>query len=510
MIGLTLFLKRHSRALYLVFVLLSVLGFLAFENLPSDVYPSLSFPRIAVIIGSGDMAPERVLVSITRLLEEACSQVYRVRWIRSKTIRGASELSVEFQNGTDMIFSLHQLQARVAEVQSRLPAGTSVTVELVTPAIFPVLSYNIKAPVEVRVFGEDPAKLKALSVEIEGQLRSISGLVDIACNLREGAPEFEIKVDGVRAGKVGLTPGEVTQQVQDALFGRPATQVKRGDRLVTVRVRLNERDRLDADRLGSLPIIGNGGHMLPLSALASIRSKSGEQEILCENQQRYASISASLEGRDLGSAVTEVRAGMAKLRLPLGYSLDIAGLYRSQQETFEQLSFVFVLSSVLVYLLLVTQFRSFVQPLAIFAALPLALVGVFAGLNFTDTPLNVSSFMGMILLIGLVVKNGIILLEYANRLQDEGISIDEALGRAGEIRLRPILMTTLCTLLGLLPLACGSGTGAELQKPLAIAVISGLSVSTIFTLLVVPAVYKVLQKFAGSRFVANPAANSDQ
>src|SRR5271170_3382325 len=136
-------LQEHARAIYLVFILIALGGYLAFKNLPSDVYPNLSFPRIAVIANMGDTAPERVLLSVTRVLEEAAGQVYRVRWVRSKTIRGSTELSVDFQDGTDTVFALHQLQARIAEVQGKLPAGVNTTIELVTPAIFPVLSYNV-------------------------------------------------------------------------------------------------------------------------------------------------------------------------------------------------------------------------------------------------------------------------------------------------------------------------------------------------------------------------------
>jgi multidrug efflux pump subunit AcrB len=350
------------------------------------------------------------------------------------------------------------------------------------------------SPIEVRVFGENPGNLRNLSQAIENRLGDVQGLVDLRSTSREGAPEIEVRVDPLRAAKLGLSPGDISQQVQDALLGRAATQLKRGDRLVNVRVRLNDRVRLDPEGLGQLPIFGANGAMLPLSAVADIKTKAGEREIACENQQRYVSIEANLVNRDLGSAVGEVENKLKDLKMPPAYSLQVAGLYASQQETFRQLAFVFVLSCALVYLLLVMQFRSLIQPLAIFAAVPLALVGVVAGLWLTGTPLNVSSLMGMILLIGLVVKNGIILLEYTNRLRAEGLTIDEALVRAGVIRLRPILMTTLCTLLGLAPLAFGFGAGAELQKPLAIAVISGLSVSTVFTLLLVPTVFRSLER----------------
>jgi CzcA family heavy metal efflux pump len=350
------------------------------------------------------------------------------------------------------------------------------------------------SPIEVRLFGEDPLILRKLAAQAEEKIKDTSGLVDLVTTGRVGAPQIDIQVDSQQAGRIGLTAAEVTTQVQNSLLGGIATQLRQADRLIDVRVRLLDSVRRDPQQLAQVPIIGANGQVLPLSALATLKSNAGEGEISRENQQRYVSLKANLEGRDLGSAVQEVRGKLAGLKLPAGYTLVLGGLYASQQETFGQLLAVLGLAIVLVYLVLVVQFRSFSQPLAIFTAIPLALFGVVVALWLTHTPINVSSFMGIILLIGLVVKNGIILLEYTNRLREEGLSLDEALIEAGRVRLRPILMTTLCTILGLLPLALGLGAGAELQKPLAIAVIGGLSLSTIFTLIFVPVVFRAINK----------------
>ncbi len=350
------------------------------------------------------------------------------------------------------------------------------------------------SPIEVRLFGEDPIILRKLAAQAEEKIKDTPGLVDLVTTGRVGAPQIDIQVDSQQAGRIGLTAAEVTTQVQNSLLGGIATQLRQADRLIDVRVRLLDSVRRDPQQLAQVPIIGSNGQVLPLSALASLKSNAGEGEISRENQQRYVSLKANLEGRDLGSAVQEVRGKLAGLKLPAGYTLVLGGLYASQQETFGQLLAVLVLAIVLVYLVLVVQFRSFSQPLAIFTAIPLALFGVVVALWITHTPINVSSFMGIILLIGLVVKNGIILLEYTNRLREEGLSLDEALIEAGRVRLRPILMTTLCTILGLLPLALGLGAGAELQKPLAIAVIGGLSLSTIFTLIFVPVVFRAINQ----------------
>ncbi len=341
-------------------------------------------------------------------------------------------------------------------------------------------------PVEIRIFGEDRTSIRHVAEDIEGKLKSVKGLVDLAITSQDSAPQFEIKVDPLRAGRLLLAPLDVTDQVKAALLGHVATQMRQGDKFVDVRVRYPDRIRMNTSLLDELQILGKNGALLPLGSIATITQINAEVEILREHQQRYVSVEASIEGRDLGSTVTEIRRILNAMVLPSGVSVTLGGIYLSQQESFQQLMLVLVLATALVYLMMVIQFRSFLKPLAILLVLPLGLLGVEAALLFTHTPLNVSSFMGIILLVGLVVKNGIILLEYSIRLQEGGSTLDDALVEAGIVRLRPIVMTTLCTLLALLPLWLGHGAGSELHRPLAIAVIGGLSVSTLFTLFYVP------------------------
>ena len=218
----------------------------------------------------------------------------------------------------------------------------------------------------------------------------------------------------------------------------------------------------------------------------------GAAQLYREDLKQMVPITGRLEGRDMGGVVADVKSVLASERLPVGYTYQIGGQYETQQESFRSLLVVLSVALLLVFGLLLAQFRRFSAALVIMSAAPLSLVGAFGLLLATGTPLNVSSFMGLILLIGLIVKNGIILIDYADRLEGDGHSRRDALVRAGAIRLRPILMTTLCTLFGLLPLALGLGAGAELQKPLAIAVIGGLSVSTIVTLVFVPTLMSLL------------------
>lgn len=350
-------------------------------------------------------------------------------------------------------------------------------------------------PIREFIFGLDPARLINFANQAKNRIQNISGLVDIATNGTKVVPEQDIHVNPIQAGQLGLTPEDVALQVQNALLGNVATQLRQGDHLVDVRVHFVNSEKYNQGQLAQLPIFGTSGQILPLSAVATITPNTSVEQILRENQQRYVSIEANLQGQSLGTVAQEVGKRLKDLQLPSGYSLSSAGLNVNQQQSFNQLLLVLGLGVLLVYLILVIQFSSLSQPFAIFTALPLALFGVVVALWVTSTPLNISSFMGIILLVGLVVKNGIILLEYTNRLRDDGMPLSEALVKAGEVRLRPILMTTLCAILGLLPLALGIGAGSGLQKPLAIAVIGGLSLSAIFTLIFVPVIFRVIAEF---------------
>ena len=348
-------------------------------------------------------------------------------------------------------------------------------------------------PVEVKIFGDDLDALTRLAARTEERLREVPGLVDLVRPQR-GNPELEVRIDPTRAGRVGLTPEQVATQLSNGLLGQVATSFRRADRLVDVRVRYPDRQRYSLDFLREYPLATPAGATVPLSAVASLETVQGETQLFREDLRQMVPVTARLEGRDLGSGVRDVRRALARDPWPVGTSYVIGGLHESQQASFRSLVLVLGIASALVLGVLVAQFRRFTPALVVLSAAPLSLVGAFLLLLVTGTPLNVSSFMGLILLVGLIVKNGIILVDYADILAARGMPRAEALVEAGAVRLRPILMTTLCTLFGLLPLALGLGPGAELQKPLAIAVIGGLSVSTAVTLLFVPMVLAAVER----------------
>ena len=352
------------------------------------------------------------------------------------------------------------------------------------------------APVEVKIFGDDPKTLQELSETLEGKLASIDGLVDIV-GTQSGGPEETWQVDPAAAGRLGLSVADVADQVHGALLGQVATSLRvgggGGERPVPVRVRYPDAVRFDPAKVAATGVRGPQGAVVPLGALAHPETVPGESVLVRENLREMAFVTGHLEGRSLGSAVADVRSALASVKLPVGYTTEVGGQYESQQQAFRQILAVLAIAASLVLLLLVIEFRSFIPAAIILAAAPLSFGGALLILLATGTELNVSSAMGFILLIGLTVKNGIVMLDYAHRLRDAGMPLGDAIRRAARVRLRPILMTTLCTLFGLLPLSLGLGAGAELQQPLALVVIGGLTLSTAVTLFAVPTIYAALE-----------------
>jgi CzcA family heavy metal efflux pump len=397
---------------------------------------------------------------------------------------------------TILLKPLSQRHASVYEVMDRIRAQIDVQMPTVRVEFAQLMQDALAdlagapSPIEIKLFSPDRAASEEAARRVAEAVDSTPGMVDLFDGVVGPSPVVQVQLDPVRVARLGLTPADVLDQARGALFGAPAGTVREPDRLVPIRVRLPDSVRSRADIAATLPVVGPD-RWAPLGALGTVRDTSGASEQLRENLRPLTEVTARVEGAGLGSVVAAIQRKIKGLELPAGVSLEIGGQYASQQESFKQLLLVFALAAGAVLLVLVVQFRGVRGPATILALTPLGLTGAFAALIVTGVPFNVSSFMGLILLIGLVVKNGIILYDAARHFAREGAEPREALAHAGRIRLRPILMTTLCTLAGLLPLALGWGAGAELQKPLAIAVIGGLTVSTLVTLFLLPAALEV-------------------
>jgi len=342
-------------------------------------------------------------------------------------------------------------------------------------------------PVEIKLFGTNLNELESYAQSLEPALSKVDGMEDFFSGVAEPAPELLMHVNAAEANRAGLTPEQVSGSVSGALLGVPAGELRLQDRSIAVRVRAPDAVRGDALRLGALPVVLPGARgTAPLSALATFEPTETRSAYTRENQQQMITMTADVSG-SLGTVTRGVRSVLAAHRPPRGVRVEIGGQSAGQAEAFRSLLLVLALAVAAVIGVMVLQFRSFVEPLVVLCAAPISFVGAMGLLLITGTPLNVSSFMGLILLVGLIVKNGIILLDFTHhRMATAGETLEPALLEAGRVRLRPILMTTLCTLFGLLPLALGIGAGSAMQRPLALAVIGGLALSTPITLYLVP------------------------
>ena len=349
-------------------------------------------------------------------------------------------------------------------------------------------------PLEVEIHGYDLESLRTASDQVLAILRQSDRFADVESSLERGHPEIQIFFDQERAAALGLTVKQISDQVVGKIRGRVATRYSWRDRKIDVLVRLAEDERQSISAVRDLIINPQSERPVPLSSVAEIRVAQGPAEIRRSDQERMALVQANLAYGDLGSAVAEAEALLADVQLPYGLSMNITGQSEEMEASFRSLLFALGLAIFLVYLVMASQFESLLHPFVILFSIPLAAVGVALALWLTDTRLSVIVFIGLIMLAGIVVNNAIVLVDLINQLRERGLDRLSAIREAARLRLRPIMMTTLTTVLGLLPMALGLGAGSELRTPMAVTVIGGLLTSTFLTLVVVPVMYSLLDR----------------
>jgi heavy metal efflux system protein len=385
--------------------------------------------------------------------------------------------------------TIPEIEAWVRERLKKVPgASTSITTPL-NMRIDESIS-GTSAALAVKIFGADLDTLAQKGAEAKEVIEKVPGVVDIRAEQLEGVPQVVIAVDRERASRFGLNPGQLGDSVEALIGGSEVTTVIK-DQLkeFPVVVRLREDYRDAPDKLAGLLIDTPTGQKIPLGDLATVRVLRGPAVIKREDQVRRFQVTMNVEGRDIGSVVADIEKGLAGLKLPAGYFISYGGGYERQQEVSRELTGAIMVSALLVFLLLYIAFRSVWQALLIIATIPMALAGGFIALWITGATLNVSSIIGLLAHFGLSVQKGLILVEYINQLRAEGHGLREALYIGAHTRMRPVLMTAAAAGLGVLPIAIGWGAGAELQQPMAIALIGGLITSTILTLVALPALY---------------------
>ncbi len=486
----------------LLCIVLAVGTYFAYKGLGSDLLPSMDeggFTLDYVMpAGSSLASTGAVLDKVEKILRHTPE-------VESTSRRTGLQLglaAVTESNTGDISVKLRNKRKRgIDEVIADVHSQITATVPQLDVEFVQVLQdmigdlSNAPQPIQIKIFSQDPQLLNELAPRVAATIKGVPGVVSVEDGIANtvSGPATNFEVDPQLAARLGFTPQEVAEDATSILDGVEVTNpVISNGRPYTVRVRLGDETRGSLDSIRNTVFNSGSGRTATLGSMTTVTQLPPQNEILRENLQRLVTVTARLEGTDLGTAVTKVQARVAAMHLPPGVRVVYGGTYQEQQKSFGQLVRVLLMALVLVFGVLLTEFRNFAAPAAILTSSVLSISGVIGALLLTGTNFNVASFMGLIMVIGIVAKNGILLLDADERYRAEGSDAREAMLMAASRRLRPILMTALAAVTGMLPLALALGAGSQMLQPLAIAVIGGLTISMLLSLIVTPVVYYLL------------------
>ena len=334
-----------------------------------------------------------------------------------------------------------------------------------------------------------------LALAVQGVVEKVPGITDAQVSRREGMPEMLVRADREKAATMGLNVSELADSLRTTVGGRIASLFRDGGNEYNILVRLQEKDRQQLASVERIPIYTPTGQTVPVASLVHMERREGPVSIDRKDQERIVTVNANFADRDLGSIIAGIESGVRQIPLPPDFAILFGGEYEEQQKAFNELLLCLILAVLLVYMVMAAQFESLRDPLVILFSIPLAAIGVVLMLFLTKTTFNIQGFIGAIMLAGIVVNNAIVLVDYTNLLRRrDGLPLRQAVEVAGRRRLRPILMTTLTTVLAMIPMALGIGDGGEVQAPMARVVIGGLMASTLITLVLIPTLYATLEE----------------
>ena len=485
-------------------LLLVVATFIGYKALGSDLLPEMDEGGFILdyIMPAGSSLEEtnRVLEHVDRILHATPE-------VESTSRRTGMQMglaAVTEANSGDFTVKLKAKRSRgiddvMEDVRSRVRASEpelDIEFTQVLQDMIGDLS-NAPEPIQIKIFSDDPAMLNQLGPRVGDAIGKIQGVVDVQDGIENtiSGPATNFQVNPVVAARLGFTPTEVSQDATSILDGLPANDpLIANGRPYTIRVRLSDENRDSLDAIQNTVFNSSSGRTATLGSLSTVEELPPQNEIRRENLQRLVIVTGRLEGSDLGTAMNRVRQTVAGLHLPPAVRVEYGGTYEEQQKSFHDLLRVLLLALALVFGVLLTEFRNFPAPIAILTSSVLSISGVILALLITHTTFNVASFMGLIMVIGIVAKNGILLLDADEKFRAEGVSAADAMIHAAQRRLRPIMMTAIAAVCGMLPLAFALGAGSQMLQPLAIAVIGGLAISMVLSLVITPVVYFLLTR----------------
>ena len=485
-------------------VLLIAAAFVSYRFIGSDLLPEMDEGGFVIdyVMPPGSSLEEtnRVVTHIEQMLR----QIPEVESTSRRTGLQLGLAAVTEANTGDISVKLKADRDRgiddvIAEARAKI-AKEEPAIDIDTTQVLQDMISDLTGepqPIEIKLFSDDPQLLATWAPKVADAIGNIRGIADVLNGIDNSTsgPAVEFHVNPDVTARAGFTPEEVATDAAALLEGEPAaTPVIANDRAYTIRVRFPETNRASLDAMRNTMLTSSSGHTATLGSLATLTELPGQTEILRENLQRNVVVSARLEKRDLGSGMADVMKTVSGLHLPAAIRVVYGGGYSQQQKSFRDLVFVLVLAVVLVFIVLLFEFRTIAAPVAILSSALLSTAGVFFALLITATTFNLASFMGLIMVVGIVAKNGILLLDADQKFRALGLDAREAMIQAGRRRLRPILMTALAAAAGMLPLALAWGAGSQMLQPLAIAVIGGILISMVLSLIITPAVHYYLTR----------------
>lgn len=496
------FLVRHRVLAAGLAIGLFALGALSFPFLGSEFTPRLQEGTLVVRLS---MAPSISLAEstrVTQIVERRLMKIPEISGVVTRIGRGEVGAHTDPVNSSEMYVLLRpedewesasSQEGLEAVIRERLGVIPGVLTNFTQPIAMTVdeLLEGVRAELAIKLFGDDLERLARSAAEVAQVVRRVPGAADVQVDQVAGTPQLVIRVDRQAVARYGLNVADVQGTIRAAIGGESAGEIFEGIRRFPIYVRFAPEYRESVRDVGEVLVATPSGARVLLSELASLEEVVGPRQITRENNQRFITIQCNVVGRDIGGFVEEAQAAIAaNLELPAGYLLTWGGQFRLQQEANQRLAVVVPLTLLVVFLLLYSSFRSLRSAGLILLNIPLALVGGVVALTVSGQNLSVPASVGFIALLGIALENGMVLVTYLNQLVAEGVPLDEASVRGATLRLRPVLMTAVTTALGLLPLLFSTGTGSEVQRPLATVVVGGLVTSTVLTLLVLPALYK--------------------
>jgi HAE1 family hydrophobic/amphiphilic exporter-1 len=352
---------------------------------------------------------------------------------------------------------------------------------------------NAGGDIVIEAYGHDLTVAEALADEIVGKVKAVKGVADTKISVKKASPEMQIRLDRNRIADLGLSTAMVGQAISTSVLGSVVTRYREGGDEFDVRVRLNEASRQSQRDVENLLVMTPMGRQVPLRSIADIVVDRAPVRVERKAQERIVTVAVDVSGRNLSSAAADVKKVLRTVPVPNDFRIDISGTAAEQAKSFMYLGIAFLVAMVLCYMVMASQFESYLDPFVIMFTIPMAVIGVALGLLVTWTPLSVMVLIGIVMLVGIVVNNGIVLVDYTNQLHKSGMPLFDAIQKAGVVRMRPVLMTALTTILGMLPLALGIGESGETWAPMARTVMGGLTVATALTLVLVPVIYAIVE-----------------